>query len=354
MAEGVRARRAISVVVGAATVLMALVVWPLWRPLLTAGVLVGVLEPLYERLLPRFGGRRSLLAVLFTLGTVVLLLLPLAALVVIATREIWSAAVEVRSVIGSNGLGGLIARAPHPLDGWLRHLSRYLPARIEEARAQLTEGGRWALTQLTGTFTMVAGLAFDLAMLLIAFFFLLRDGRRFLDWLMRATPLPAERARKLLRELRTVARSVLGANLVTGAAQAAVATVGFVIARAPSPVFFGLCCLLASLLPSVGTALVTLPVAGLLLLFGHPWAALFLSLWALFVVGLIDNLLRPLLIRGPSRLHGALIFFSLVGGIAMFGAVGLLLGPLVLAFFLAAVRMKRSAPEEPAFDHDRA
>jgi predicted PurR-regulated permease PerM len=344
MGEGGAARRAMGVLVAVAVVLMAAVLAPLWRPLLVAALLVGVLEPLYERLLPRVGGRRSLLAVAFTLATVVVLLLPLAAIVVVAAREVASAAATVRAVVASGGLEGLIAKLPQPLAAWLRRIQQMLPDRIDEAREQITAGGRWALSTLSSTVGIVATFTFELAMMLIAFFFLLRDGRRVVTWLTRATPLPAGRVRQLLRELQTVARSVLGANLVTGAVQAVVATTGFLIARAPSPILFGLASLLASMIPSVGTALVTLPVAGLLVLLGRPWAGLFLALWAVLVVGLIDNLLRPLLIRGPSRLHGALVFFSLVGATAMFGAAGLLLGPLVLTLFLAVVRMVR-APE---------
>jgi predicted PurR-regulated permease PerM len=347
---GGAARRAIGVLVAASTLLMAAVLAPLWRPLLVAAFLVGVLEPFYSRLLPRVGGRRSLLAAAFTLGTVVLLLLPLAAIVVVAAHEVASAVASVRAVVAVSGLDGLIARLPGPLGGWLRYLERYLPARIEEAGAQIRAGGRWALS----TLGLLATFVFELAMMLIAFFFLLRDGRRLVAWLLRATPLPAERVRDLLRELQTVARSILGANVVTGAVQAAVATIGFLIARAPSPILFGLATLFASLLPSVGTALVTLPVAGLLVLLGHPWAGLFLALWAVFIVGLIDNLLRPLLIRGPSRLHGALVFFSLVGATAMFGAAGLLLGPLVLALFLAVVRISRAPAPESAFTDGEA
>jgi predicted PurR-regulated permease PerM len=187
-------------------------------------------------------------------------------------------------------------------------------------------------------------------MMLIALFFLLRDGRGLIEWFMRATPLAPERVREMMREFRTVARSVLGANFITGGAQAVIATIGYFIGHAPSPIFFGLLTLFASLIPSVGTALITLPVAGLVLLLGHPWAALFLALWGAFVVGLIDNFLRPLLIRGGGHLHGALIFFSLIGAMSAFGAIGVFLGPLALVFFLAVVRTRRRARE--ALEHE--
>src|SRR5205807_1312949 len=82
------------------------------------------------------------------------------------------------------------------------------------------------------------------------------------------------------------------------------------------PQFFGLLTLLTSFIPSVGTAIVSLPLAGLLLLLGHPWAALFLALWAVLFVGTVDNLVRPMLIKGDINVHGALVFFAIIGGIS--------------------------------------
>jgi len=198
---------------------------------------------------------------------------------------------------------------------------------------------------VSGALAVLAKLSLRLVLMLIALFFLLRDGRALIDWLLRSTPLAPERVRTMMREFRAVAKSVLGANFITGAVQAAVATGGFLIAQAPSPIFFGLLTLFSSLIPSVGTALVTFPVAGLMLLLGHPWAALCLAVWAAVAVGLIDNLLRPMLIRGAGQLHGALVFFALLGAMSMFGAVGVFLGPLALVFFLAVVRARREQRE---------
>jgi predicted PurR-regulated permease PerM len=345
-ADSPTVRRATWVCAGIATLLMALVTWPLWQPLVVAAVLVGVLQPWYERVVTHWGGRRSLTATLFTLGTVLLILLPLAALALIAVREAVNAAGLISETIASSGIGGLIEKLPDPLASWAHHLQKIVPGQIQKLQSQIGAGGRWALATVSGTLGVIAHVGFQLAMMLIAFFFLLRDGRGLVGWLLRTSPLPPDRVRAMLDELRVVARSVLGANFITSAAQAAVATGGFFIARAPSPIFFGLLTLITSMIPSVGSALVTLPVAGLLFLTGHRWSALFLMLWALFVVGLIDNLLRPLLIKGgAANLHGALVFFSLIGAIAAFGAIGLFLGPLVLTFFLAAARQIRRTPE---------
>jgi predicted PurR-regulated permease PerM len=178
-------------------------------------------------------------------------------------------------------------------------------------------------------------------MMLIALFFLLADGHHLVDWLRRMSPLGVARTQGLLTEFRAVSRSVIGANFVTGLLQALVATVGYAIARVPQPLFFGLLTLLTSFIPSVGTAVISFPVAALLLLLGHPWAALFLALWSALFVGTVDNLIRPLLIRGDLNVHGALIFFSIIGGIAVFGLMGVVVGPMALVLFLTMVRFYR-------------
>ena len=98
-----------------------------------------------------------------------------------------------------------------------------------------------------------------------------------------------------------------------------------------------------------------LPLAGLVLAMGHPWSALFLASWALLVVGLIDNVAKPLLIKEGLHLDGAVLFFALIGGLALFGAVGLLVGPLAVASFVAVVsRGTRSGERTPSLGPARA
>lgn len=347
MSNGTK-NRALAVLVAASFALLAWVGHPLWRPLLVAAVLAGGLWGIHERLVRMLGNRRTLASILFTFAVVLLILIPIAALAAIAVQEALNMAHIVRESVQSSGVNGLIERAPRPIEGWLRRLQGHLPARLDDVRDEITSGSKWALSTLTGTLTVIANFTFDLVMMLIALFFFLRDGQALVGWLYQAAPLPAGRVQELMTEFRNVAKLVLGANFITGAVQATVATVGYVIAGAPSPIFFGLVTLFASFIPSVGTAIVSIPVAAIVFLMGHPWAALFLALWSILLVSLIDNILRPYLIRGGGQLHGALVFFSLIGGIAAFGATGLFLGPIALTFFLASVRIARRMPNPHA------
>ena len=96
----------------------------------------------------------------------------------------------------------------------------------------------------------------------------------------------------------------------------------------------------------MGAGAVALAAAAFLFLGGHPRAALFLALWAIFAVGLADNFIKPFLMKGAVKLHGAVVFFALIGGVAVFGPIGILAGPLIVSFFLAVVRMWDRAIDE--------
>lgn len=121
------------------------------------------------------------------------------------------------------------------------------------------------------------------------------------------------------------------------------------ITRVPNPFFFTLVTFFVAFIPAIGAAVVCLFAAVLLLVTGHPYMAIVLAAWGLVVVGLVDNLVKPLLIRRGLEIHGGVVFFSLIGGLAAFGAIGLLIGPLTVAFFLALLRMyhRDYSPENP-------
>lgn len=135
--------------------------------------------------------------------------------------------------------------------------------------------------------------------------------------------------------------AILRSTILTALLQSVVAVIGYYIVSLPAPVFFGALTFVFALVPAIGAASVCVLAALLLLLSGHPVSALFLALWGVVVVGLVDNLVKPWLIKGEVEMHGAVVFFALLGGLASLGAVGLLVGPLAVALFLALLRIYR-------------
>jgi len=332
-----------------ATVLLAVIARPLWQPLVLAVVLAAPLASVHDRAARALGGRRTLSAALFTTGAILIIVLPIAAAALFVVDQAIDLANVVKATLKQSGVAGLLEPLPDSIAQWLQHLQSQVPTRPRELLSRVNGWSQsgWALGAVAGLLSGLSHLLFAFLMMVVALFFLLRDGHALQGWLKTKSPIGAENVERLGRELSAVSKSVIGGNLATGAAQSVVATIGYLIARAPSPFLLGLLTFLASFIPSVGTAIIGLPIIGLLVLLGHGWWAVFLAGWMVIVVGLIDNLLRPVLMRGRTNLQGSLVFFSLMGGVLAFGAMGLVVGPLGLAFFLAMNAAIRR-PHDPA------
>jgi predicted PurR-regulated permease PerM len=187
----------------------------------------------------------------------------------------------------------------------------------------------------------------QVVMMLIALFFLLIDGHALVEWVTDVAPLKRNHVRELMTDFRKVTVAVLVSTVATAAIQAAVALVGYLIAGVPHWMFFTFVTFVMAFVPAVGAGGAGLAAAALVFFGGHTYRALFLAVWALVPVGLSDNFVKPYLIRGGVSIHGAVVFFALLGGLAAFGPIGLLLGPLSVAFFLAVVRIvRREYPKE--------
>ncbi len=335
----VAGRGVLILLAGSSAFLLGLVIWPFWKAILIAAVLAGAFHPFYERLSARLGQRRQTSALLLTLAVTLVLVVPAMFLTIHLGREAMETFQYVHDTLKSEGVTGLVEDLPPRLRPLGRKLLAAIPPRqqqeISRSSAPQAAAAVGGLIQATSSALAQAG------MMLIAFFFLLTDGQRLVDWLAQNIPLPDSHTRGLLTEFRQVSVSVLVSSTATAAAQAAIACVGYLIVGAPSPMFFTAVTFLTAFVPAVGGGGMTFAVAVFVFLTGRVGPAVFLALWAIIAVGLIDNALKPILIKGGVRIHGALIFFALLGGLACFGAVGLIAGPLILVFFLAVIRMCR-------------
>lgn len=325
----------------AALALMATLLLPLWQPLLLAAVLAAGLHDINERLVNKLRGNRWFAAGVVTVGINLLILAPIAALVAIAVSQADEARDAINGFLSNGGYKDWIAMLPDPLAARAFELFAKLP---EEFR-KLTASGSLARSAFGGISVLGSYLT-QYVLMTIALFFFFADGPRLRHWISKSLPLKRERSREIILRFRETSRVVLGANLITALAQASVATIGYFIAQVPQAFFFGLLTFFTSFFPGIGTALVALPLALLLFANGHPYAAVFLAAWSTLVVGVIDNILRPWLTRGKEQLHGAVVFFVLLGGIAVFGAMGLLLGPLALSAVLTALHLWKQQAQD--------
>jgi predicted PurR-regulated permease PerM len=333
------ARITFGVLLAASLVLLGAIIRPLGGALFLGAAIAGVLMPWQDRLSARFGGRRSGAATLLTVGVVLLLFLPLTVFVSIAVREMIDGIGFVRQLLRSGNFEPILRKVPIALQPWLEELFASIPTELDDLGKVLVDSGQWAASALSGAVSATGRALLYLILTLIAQFVLLVDGHRLVAWIKSISPLPAQQTTLLLTQFRTVSASVLGSTVMTALVQATAATVGYLVAQIPHPMFFGLLTLFTALIPTVGTAVVAIPLTLFLFLSGHTYSGLFLLVWAVAVVGTVDNLIRPLFMKGNVRLSGAVIFFSLLGGVLAFGPIGLLGGPLAVTFFLSMIRI---------------
>jgi predicted PurR-regulated permease PerM len=325
------------IVTAATSLLLGLMLVPIGAELLLAAVLSAVLWPIRTWITVRVRGRSGLAAGALTVAVVTLLIGPLAAGVALVVRDGSDGLRFVAETAQGPEVAALVARLPDAARSVVADAIASLPRDLSQAVGQVdpeaTAAVGRAAVAATGSF------AFHAALMLVALFFMLVHGDELVAWLDRASPLGHGQTRELLTTFRRVSYSVVVSTVVTSGVQAGAALIGYLIARVPNPVFFAGLTFVSAFIPAIGAAVICLLAAGLLVLTGHPYMAGFLALWGVVVVGLVDNVVRPLLIRRGIEIHGAIVFFALLGGLAAFGGIGLLIGPLVVSLFLALLRM---------------
>jgi predicted PurR-regulated permease PerM len=340
------ARTFLLLLLAASLVLVAAIIRPFASALFLAAVLAVTFHPWYSKLTRKLRGHRTTAAAIITLGLVLALVLPIGALGTIAAREAGDTFDYVHQVLAEEGVEGLIRQIPPPLQGWVDTIWRQSPSRDQDADFiyGLERKAAGSIPRIVSNIGQVVG---QTLLMIVALFFLLMDGRRLVEWVDLVSPLQRRQMRELFTEFRRVSATVLLGSVVTAAAQATVAYIGYLIARAPNAVFLGLLTFLLGLVPIIGAGGFSFLVSIFLYLTGHHTWAIFLAIWSALVVGMVDNVLKPMIIKGGMEMHGAVVFFALMGGFVAFGLVGLVLGPLSVSLLLAVLRIYERDFAEP-------
>lgn len=335
------ARRLLVALVLLALVLTAIIVRPFWIAFFLSAVVAAALRSPMEWLSRKLGGRRNLAAAIISISVLLLAVLPFAGFGAVLVARVLDGVEWIRSTFRSEGVTGLLERLPGPVQEAAEDLLRAFPQPQKQLERIAGQQGGQAAAAVGGVLAATGTALFQVTMALIALFFFLVDGARLLDWIDARLPLRPGQFRALMEDFRQTSVSVLVATLGTAAIQTAVAVVGYLIARAPNVFFLALATFVLALVPAVGGAAMVVAVSLLLLSTGHPVAGTFLAIWGVAVVSLSDNLARPYLLKGGMALHGGLVFFALLGGLAVFGGIGLVLGPMILTFLIAVLRLYR-------------
>jgi predicted PurR-regulated permease PerM len=319
---------------------LVVIVRPFLEAMLWSMLLAFLLFPAQRVLGRRLGGRRALTAVVLTVVTAIVLIAPLPLLAVAFASQARELFGRMQRLVTESGISGADDLLAIPMvSRAIRWAESVVPISGEQIQAWLVSGAQallQGLVAVSGSFVVGALNALvGLGITLFLLFFFLRDGEEMVAGAVRLIPMSPARRGHLLDHIAAVIRAVVFGSLLTALVQGLLVGVGFALAGLPSPVVFGAVAAVAALIPLIGTALVWVPAAGLLLVQGRWVAALFLLGWGAGVVSSADNIVRPLFISGRAQISTLPVFLGLLGGVSAFGPIGLVVGPVVIALTLA-------------------
>lgn len=320
-----------------ALILFSRILLPFVMPVLLGGFLVVLFLPIQDFLCRKLKGRRSLCAALSTLAVFLLILLPLAGVGWLVGRELLLLAANLPEVLERVDLRQeLVANLPRGMSRYLR--TETVGAEAERALLSAASGSATVIRHAVG---LGSEFVINLFLMMVAMYYFFLDGRRLYAEGVRLVPLDQRYTQAFSREFTDVAYAIVYGNTVTALVQGAVGLVGLLIAGVPHAGVWGAAMVIAALIPVVGTGLVWVPISLMLVLSGKVGEGLFLAAWGALVVGMVDNFIRPRLCGSRMALHPLLVFLSMFGGVAVFGMMGMLVGPLIASLFMAMVRIYR-------------
>jgi predicted PurR-regulated permease PerM len=312
-------------VLAALVYLVGRVIHPLLWPLGWAVVFAIVVHPLYTRLNRRWGPRSA--ALVSTLTVAVALVVPAVSLTMVVAGE----AIDASSALQRAIADGRVARLAHSGADLARRLPGVASLDVSRAAVDLVRKAAEVVVAQSGLVLRdLAVFTVDVAIALVATFFLLRDSKSMVRTLRRVLPVPDAMREALMARIADLVAVGVTAAVAVAAVQGLLGGVAFWLVGIPGPAFWGVIMGLFCLLP-FGAWLVWLPAVLWLVLDGDLGRAIVLALLGMAVVSGADNVLRPALVSGRSHMHGLVILVGLLGGAASFGALGLVIGPVVLA-----------------------
>ncbi len=332
---------------GALTLLVLYYSYEIIKPYLIdffmALVLFFTFKPIYRGLSQLLFGRRALASGLTCLLLAALILIPLftlASLVASQALELYS---SVNQGLQSGHLWQWVSGKVTRLQDYLAHLNLPLPPeqiKLEQiVQTVLTRASQFIYTNAVGLIKGFTSFFFDLVLVLFIAFFMFLQGDDFIEEVKKLSPLEESYNREILDEMEATIKATLRGTVVVALIQGIMGGVGFFLFGVPQAAFWGTVMIPAAVIPMVGSAVIWFPAALYLIFTGHLGYGLGLIIWGGVLVSTIDNVLKPLLVKGTRSTPSIFILFSILGGISYFGMIGFLLGPLILSFLLALLRI---------------
>lgn len=315
---------------------------PFYGAIMWGAIIALLFSPLHRRLMVILNHRRTLAAWLTLLVVLVIIVLPFALITASLAHEAGQLYEQLESgeLKPERYFRGVFNTLPDWMSAVLDRFGLVNFSTLQRRlSAVLTQASQFFAKQALSIGQITFEFVVQLLVTLYLTFFLIRDGDEVIDVIRRTIPLSTMHKRALLETFATVVRATVKGNLVVAAIQGALGGLAFWFLGVTGAVLWAVVMAFLSLVPAVGSALVWLPVAIYLLMAGNLWQGIALIVYGVLVIGLADNVLRPILVGKDTRMPDYVVMITTLGGMAMLGINGFVLGPMIAALFIAVWRI---------------
>ena len=318
--------------------LVSMVTFFIFKPFLIAIILASVLAIIFKRpylfFLKKFGGREGISSLLTSIMAVLVFVIPFFLVVGLVTNEVLDI---YEKNFESGKLTQFIDSAIDNVNnnqfiqttGILDSINR------ESLGSSVQKIGQASVSVLQSAYKGVAHFVFISFVVFFTLYYLLTGGKKVVEKIMKLSPLKDKHEKLLVEKFISISRATIKGTLVVAFIQGAIGGIAFAIAGVPSATLWGIIMMILSIVPIIGAFVVWLPVGIVMLLLGNAWEGIFILAVGTFIISLIDNFLRPALVGKDTQMHPLMVFFATLGGVGLFGFLGFILGPIIVALFLS-------------------
>jgi len=308
-----------------------LIMAPFMSALALAAIIVTICYPLFDKIkqhVPR--QNRSIAAFIATMVVLVVVVIPIFLISSLVIREL----VSFYQVLDSGNLS-----IESSLTQVETAVQLYIPGFEIDLSEQIKFSAQWFTGNLGAIFAGTISTVFAFFIALLASFYFFRDGKELLQLVIKISPLPDHEDEIIFARLVSAVRAVATGTVFVALIQGSLVAIGFTFFGIERAILFGSIASVGALMPGIGTTIVTAPAIIYLFFTGNIVSGVGLLIWSVLIVGLVDNLIGPYLMSRGNKMHPFIILISVLGGIALFGPIGFIIGPVVVTLFLVLLEI---------------
>ncbi|MBI4836013.1 MAG: AI-2E family transporter [Candidatus Abawacabacteria bacterium] len=317
---------------------------PFLYDFILAASAAAIMKPLYHYMQRKNNANNNLSACLCTILLIIIVIGPIALLVTTITNESFATYNFIRDQIQSGNLERMFQIQQHP---WLQDatnfISQYIDIKTIDLKGpladQATRVSLWIYQGGTDLLTSISMLLLHLFFVVLMFFFLIRDSKKIMEEISKFSPISTSNEAILSQKFTDISQAIIRGTFLTAMIQGTLVGIAFAVLGLPGAIFWAFVSTFFALMPLIGTPIIWLPASIILFVSGAYVKGFLLLAFGLLIISTIDNLLRPYLMGNKAHLPGIVIFFAVLGGISVFGAMGIVIGPMITVFLLTLLEM---------------